>query len=112
MPAELTGRTADKLLPLFVMAAAAGGPWPERMRAAWRQMHPDPTRDDLSTGIRLLLDCRDIFRRDPRTEDAKRWTPAELVQALIAGADKSGDTTWIEVPPIPACMSGAERPCR
>ena len=76
---RLHGRVADNWRPLFAIADAAGGPWPQRVREAAAALS-DATRDENELGIELLADVRDIFQ-ELHTD---RIHSATLVGALNA----------------------------
>lgn len=62
IPDELNDRAADSWEPLLCIADAAGGKWPELARRAALTLSADIEPDDDSLGIRLLADCREVFR--------------------------------------------------
>ena len=68
LPAGFFNRAADNWRPLFAIAEAAGGGWPERLEKAAGTLAPDDT-DAEGRSVRLLADIRTIF--DNRGE-AKR----------------------------------------
>jgi putative DNA primase/helicase len=73
IPPALSNRTADNWLPLFAVAEAIGGEWPERTaKAATAE-----TGDDDELNIRLLTDIKKVF-----AGDAMHST--DLVEALKA----------------------------
>jgi len=80
MPVE--DRAADTWAPLVALADAAGGSWPGRARTAAVAMveAADSDQAEVSLGIRLLTDCRDIFT-DPRTGTSE-LASQELVRRL------------------------------
>src|SRR5258708_5689266 len=61
VPAELNDRAADNWRFLLAIADAAGGKWPERARAAALALSGAEAVN--STGVQLLHDIRDAFRR-------------------------------------------------
>jgi hypothetical protein len=61
MPPGVTDRPADVWEPLLTVADAAGGPWPERARAACTWLVRDNADRGISLGIRLLADLRGIL---------------------------------------------------
>lgn len=77
IPDELNDRAADSWEPLLVIADLAGGPWPLRARLAALALSADDDRD-LSTGMRLLSDIRDIFT----DKQVQHLATAELLTAL------------------------------
>ena len=79
MPAGVEDRLAECWEALLAVADAAGGDWPERARAACRHfvLHSDPA--ELSLGVRLLRDIRDVFT----TGKVDRMPSAALAAALV-----------------------------
>lgn len=61
MPKGVTDRKAEVWRALLAIADAAGGPWPERARQACRYFVLSTDPADLSLGVRLLADLRDLF---------------------------------------------------
>jgi hypothetical protein len=61
MPSGLADRAADVWAPLISIADMAGGEWPERARAAAVALNEDRVAVDVSLGVRLLGDLRDLF---------------------------------------------------
>ena len=63
MPAEITDRAADIWEPLFAVADAAGGDWPERARAAAIYLTGAAKDDNVKAGsdIELLIDIKAAF---------------------------------------------------
>lgn len=66
LPAELHDRAADNFEPLFAIADAAGGKWPDKARKA-ATMLTDTSDNDASAGVMLLTDMRELF--DPENPD-------------------------------------------
>jgi putative DNA primase/helicase len=60
LPATLFNRAADNWRPLFAIAEAAAGGWPERLAKAAMALAPDDNDAD-GLGVRLLADVRTIF---------------------------------------------------
>ena len=77
MPSSLFNRAADNWRPLFVVADAAGGQWPERAR---RAAQAAMTADDETARELLFADIRSIFAE----RAADRLASVELVEALVA----------------------------
>lgn len=82
MPAGVTDRKAEVWRALLAIADAAGGTWPERARAACRHFVVDSDPADLSLGVRLLADLRDVFG------DADAMPTAVIIERLC-GLDES-----------------------
>lgn len=60
MPDGISGRSADNWEPLFAIADAAGGEWPNFARSAAQALKDnEPHEEDI--GIQLLTDLQDIF---------------------------------------------------
>jgi hypothetical protein len=83
IPSELDDRAADVWEPLFGIADAAGGGWPQRARTAALALSVGDGREDDSLGVRLLADIRAIF--DKRKTD--RLSSGELADALVANEE-------------------------
>jgi hypothetical protein len=62
--------------PLLSVADAAGGPWPDRARAACTWLVRDNADRGISLGIRLLADLRDIF------DDARALATEDILTQL------------------------------
>jgi hypothetical protein len=75
VPDELNDRAADSWEPLLAIADAAGGLWPARARRAATAISSDED-DQVSVGMRLLADLRDVFK------DADHLSTAELLGRL------------------------------
>jgi putative DNA primase/helicase len=78
IPGFLHDRAADNWRPLFVIADAAGGHWPERARKAARLLSAGEAADDESIRVMLLADIRTIFG----TENADRLSSAVITARL------------------------------
>jgi hypothetical protein len=61
LPEQMSDRAQDGAEPLFAIADAAGGEWPQRARQALIALFLGGTPDDDSLGVRLLSDSRSIF---------------------------------------------------
>lgn len=79
MPDNVVDRPAEIWEALLALADAAGGDWPDRAREActYFVLQADPA--ELSLGIRLLADIRDLFAESPGSD---RMTSAALVERL------------------------------
>ncbi len=62
VPDELNDRAADSWEPLLAIGDAAGGPWPALGRSAAVALSTEEV--DVSVGMRLLADIRDVFGDD------------------------------------------------
>ena len=86
MPEVLGDRAMDTWEPLFGIADAAGGDWPDRARsAAVTLMAADPDEDGI--GIQLLADIRKAFG------DAQDLPTSELISRLASRDDRPW-ATW------------------
>jgi len=81
LPTSMFNRAADNWRPLFAIAEAAAGGWPERLAKAAVALAPDDT-DAEGRGVRLLADIKAIF--DERETD--KLASADLCEALAADA--------------------------
>jgi hypothetical protein len=77
VPDELNDRAADGWEPLLAIADAAGGAWPILARLAAIALSSDDA-GDLSIGIRLLADVRDVFA----AEAVDHLATGDLLDAL------------------------------
>lgn len=75
VPEELNDRAMDGWEPLLAIADAAGGQWPMLGRLAAVALSSDEVTD-LSTGVRLLDDIRDVF------DGVDHLSTADLLTAL------------------------------
>jgi hypothetical protein len=76
MPPGVSDRPADVWEPLLSVADAAGGPWPDRARAACTWLVRDNADRGISLGIRLLADLRGIF------DDARALATDDILTQL------------------------------
>lgn len=81
LPAGFFNRAADNWRPLFAIAEAAGGGWPERLEKAAGTLAPDDT-DAEGRGVRLLADVRTIFN----DRKAAKLASVDLCDTLAADA--------------------------
>jgi hypothetical protein len=77
IPEQLRGRNADNWVPLIAIADQAGGPWPERVRAAALALSGGEDAESLS--VLLLHDVAELF--DQR--QVERLPTAEIIGALV-----------------------------
>lgn len=61
MPPEAVNRVADNWRPLFAIAQLAGGDWPSRAEAAFKQITQCRDAEEDGTGTILLQDIRSVF---------------------------------------------------
>jgi putative DNA primase/helicase len=86
LPAGLFNRAADNWRPLFAMAEAAGGGWPERLAKAAAVLAPDDAENE-GRGVRLLADIKAIFdQRAANKQEADKLASADLCAALAMDA--------------------------
>lgn len=86
LPVGLFNRAADNWRPLFAIARAAGGRWPERLTKAAAALAPDDT-DAEGRGVRLLADIKAIFdKREADRQEADKLASADLCDVLAADA--------------------------
>lgn len=85
MPSGVEDRPAEVWEALLAVADAAGGEWPTRARDACRYfvLNSDPT--EVSVGVRLLKDIRDLFT-DSKTKElvVDKMSSASIVNRLKA----------------------------
>jgi hypothetical protein len=84
MPQGVVDRPSEVWEALLAIADAAGGDWPERARAACRHFVLSSDPGELSLGVRLLRDVRDLFT----ARGVKQMPSADLVAALV-GLDEA-----------------------
>jgi hypothetical protein len=84
-------RRADLWRPLYAIADAAGGEWPDLARKAQAAMRAAADDDADSLGEQLLGDLRDVFgewanehQGAARPADATEMESAEIVKRLVA----------------------------
>jgi putative DNA primase/helicase len=83
LPDGLNDRAADNWEPLFAIAEAAGGDWPERARAAALVLS-GAEQEAPSLNVELLADIRKAFE----TEGIDRIPGAELIKILCADPER------------------------
>jgi Protein of unknown function (DUF3631) len=86
LPSGFRDRLADNWRPLFAIADAAGGQWPDRARSAAREVTGEPEPPEAT---RLLSDVRRVFEESR----ADKLSSSDLCQALNALSD---DTFWTQ----------------
>jgi hypothetical protein len=74
----VSDRTWECVRPLVILAELAGGEWPERVRQAIADLVRGAAAGALSSGVRLLADCRQVFEQTGKEEITK----VELLDAL------------------------------
>jgi putative DNA primase/helicase len=87
LPSNFRGRLADNWRPLFAIADAAGGQWPDRARSAAREVTGDTEPPEAT---RLLSNVRRAFKES----GADKLSSIDLCNALKALSD---DTFWTQV---------------
>jgi hypothetical protein len=70
MPTGIEDRAADIWEPLIAIADLAGGTWPKRARAAALEVVAGRIDEDLSVGVRLLIDIRTVLQSFERISSA------------------------------------------
>lgn len=87
-PSQLHDRAADNWRTLFIIAERIGGEWPERTRIASLAVEgvdaEAGTETELSDGVRLLADCKEVF--DARS--ASELSALDIINGLC-DADES-----------------------
>ena len=99
MPPGVTDRPADVWEPLLAVADAAGGPWPDRARAACTWLVRDNADRGISLGIRLLADLRAVF-------DGARTMPTGEILAQLHALDAA---PWADLKGAPLDARGLSR---
>jgi hypothetical protein len=105
IPDYIDDRAIDGWEPLFAIADAAGGDWPQRSRMVALALSHVDVRDDESVGVRLLADIQALFHARP----ADRLPTAELLTALNA-LDESPWGDWSGKPLTPRGLARLLRP--
>lgn len=82
IPPHGNDRAVDNWTPLFAIAALVGGPWPQRVSAAFAKLTAEEQEDAL--GPMLLSDIRQVFE-DKRVD---KIPSKDLVEALVAMEDR------------------------
>jgi putative DNA primase/helicase len=75
IPGQLVNRRGDNWKPLFLIATALGGDWPERLKKAAAALLAQAASDPQSLGVMALEDIRALFQQ--------RGNPAHLPSADI-----------------------------
>lgn len=84
IPPSINDRDADVWEPLLAVAEAAGGPWPQRARAAAVALVADSKRETPSLGVKLLADIKDVFGDGDYMG----------TEALLCGLHKLEESPW------------------
>lgn len=84
LPSNAFNRLADNWRPLFAVAAAAGGDWPQRAAAAFAKLTSEADADSQGTGAMLLADIQRVFAE----AQAGRMFSKSIVDALCAMTDR------------------------
>jgi hypothetical protein len=85
LPASAINRIADNWRPLFRVAQAAGGGWPERTATAFTLL---ASREDDSVKVQLLSDIRDLFE--------ERQTDKLSSETIVEALGKMEGRSWAE----------------
>lgn len=90
LPKGVTDRPAEVWEALVAVADVADphGEWPLRARAACEHFVLNTEADELSFGLRLLRDIREVFK------DADRMFSADIVTALVANEEMEWSDLW------------------
>ncbi|MFB3076402.1 MAG: DUF3631 domain-containing protein, partial [Lysobacterales bacterium] len=105
MPPEIeNSRAMDNWIPLFAVADAIGGEWPELCKVAYVRIHTIEESEDDSITTMLLTDIKQVF--DELAGD--RMFSAELVAALAAMEDRPW-ATWRRGKPMTANALSARK---
>jgi hypothetical protein len=98
LPEGCDDRLADLWEPLMIVAAVAGGSWPDRARAAFGELGSatGSSEPSLPPGLRLLADIRDVW-----PADVPRMSTADLVAALLAVPGSAWAAAWRDPAAIP-----------
>jgi Protein of unknown function (DUF3631) len=90
MPAGVEDRAAEVWEALLAVADVADpeGEWPQRARAACRYFVLDAEQDELSLGVRLLRDVRDVFG------GSDRMFSADIVTCLTGDPEMEWADLW------------------
>ena len=91
---ELINRNADLWRPLYAIAEAAGGLWPELVRQAQAAIRAASDDDADSLGEQLLRDIRDVFNDRVAEKPTTEMESAEIVRRLV---DIEG-RPWADLP--------------
>lgn len=89
MPKGVEDRPAEVWEALLAIADAAGGRWPELARAACEYFVLSSDPGELSRGIRLLSDVRDVF--------AKNNLDSMFSMDVVAGLTADEESEWSDV---------------
>ena len=85
LPDGVEDRAAEVWEPLLAVADAAGGHWPKTARAACLAfVHSAEAADDVSQGVRLLRDCREVIGYRDRI----------ATEELVKGLNSMRDAGW------------------
>jgi len=84
--AGLSRRTADNWRPLFAIAEALAGDWPDLARKAAKELTSAKRVSDEEVKVQLLSDLRDLFG------GRERMHSADIVKGLVALEDRA----WAE----------------
>jgi len=97
LPDVLDDRAQDGWEPLFAVADAVGGEWPDRARNVAVRLSGSREADEDSMGVRLLADMRSVFEK----RGVDRIPSAKLIDALSGREDRPW-SDWRHGRPISA----------
>jgi putative DNA primase/helicase len=86
LPEGAYNRVADNWRPLFAIAEAAGGDWPERIANAFSRLVSSKDLDDQGLGTMLLADIRAVLNAEGKV----------FSRVLIARLNSMADRPWPE----------------
>jgi Protein of unknown function (DUF3631)/CHC2 zinc finger len=95
LPDELTDRQQDITEPMLAIADMAGGEWPDRARIALIKLC-STTGEDVSIGIKLLIDLKRIFDGTDADEIAPtdKLPTIDILNRLVAIEDDRPWAAW------------------
>lgn len=88
MPEGVVDRPSEIWEALLAVADLAGGDWPKRAREACRYFVLDVDPGEMSLGVRLLADLRDVFG------DADRMQTTDILERLCAIEEAPWPDMW------------------
>lgn len=106
LPEACGDRLMDLWEPLFIIAACAGGDWPERMERAFDELgQGTSTEPVMPPGMQLMADIRQVW-----AGGASRMSTADLVSALMSAEGSVWPSVWRDAAQIPHEMASLLRP--
>lgn len=88
LPEGVADRDADVWEPLLMIAAAAGGDWPQRAEKACLAFIADKPASSISLGVRLLTDVRAVWPDN---------TPTMFTGTLLTALASIEDAPWADL---------------